>query len=87
MLGLDGIEIFPPDPKAIDISVTRKVLSDHGLTLAAMGTGAGWVKHKLHLCLPDAEKRKQAQAFIRSIIDVAGSLGAPAIIGRCKAAG
>jgi sugar phosphate isomerase/epimerase len=46
-----------------------------------MGTGAGWVKHKLHLSLPDAEKRKLARSFIRAIIDVAGSLGAPAIIG------
>jgi sugar phosphate isomerase/epimerase len=80
-LGLDGIEIFPPGPTAIDISVTRKLLRDTGLTLAAMGTGAGWVKHKLHLCLPDAEKRKQARSFIRATIDVAGSLGAPAIIG------
>jgi sugar phosphate isomerase/epimerase len=80
-LGLDGIEIFPPDPKAIDIPSTRKLLNDHGLTLAAMGTGAGWVKHKLHLSLPDAEKRKQARSFIRAIIDVAGSLSAPAIIG------
>jgi sugar phosphate isomerase/epimerase len=39
------------------------------------------VKHRLHLCLPEAAKRQQAQDFIRSIIDFAGEFGAPAIIG------
>lgn len=80
-LGFDAIEIFPPGPEAIDVAATRKLLSDHGLKFAAMGTGAGWVKHKLHLTHPDAAIRSQAKDFIRSIIDTAGPLGAPAIIG------
>lgn len=80
-LGFDAVEIFPPGPDAIDASAVRLLLADHGLGLAAVGTGAGWVKHKLHLCLPDATARSAATAFIRSIIDVAGTLGAPAIIG------
>jgi sugar phosphate isomerase/epimerase len=80
-LGFDAVEIFPPAPDAIDIPAVRKVLDNHGLGLAAVGTGAGWVKHKLHLCQPDAAARTKAKAFIRSIIDVAGALVAPAIIG------
>lgn len=80
-LGFDGVEIFPPSAEAIDATVVRKLLSDHGLGLAAVGTGAGWVKHKLHLCLSDAAARDRAKAFSRSIIDAAGALGAPAIIG------
>jgi sugar phosphate isomerase/epimerase len=80
-LGFDAVEIFPPGPDAIDPVAVRTLLADHGLGLAAVGTGAGWVKHKRHLCLPDATARAEAKAFIRSIIDVAGSLGAPAIIG------
>jgi sugar phosphate isomerase/epimerase len=80
-LGFDGIEIFPPSPDAINVSQVRRLLDDNGLSLAAIGTGAGWVKHKLHLALPEAEKRLQARTFIRSIIDVAGELNAPAIIG------
>ena len=80
-LGFDAVEIFPPDPNSVDIASVRKLLDDHGLKLAAIGTGAGWVLRRLHLCLPLAEKRVQGRAFIRAIIDVAGSLGAPAIIG------
>lgn len=80
-LGFDAIEIFPPGAEAIDTNHVRKLLADHDLSLAAVGTGAGWVKHRLHLTLPDTTARDKAQAFIRSIIDIAGALGAPAIIG------
>jgi sugar phosphate isomerase/epimerase len=80
-LGFDAVEVFPPSAEAVDVSGLRELLNEHGLALAAVGTGAGWVKGRLHLCLPDAAARTRAQAFIRSIIDVAGALGAPAIIG------
>ena len=45
------------------------------------GTGAGWVRHRLTLCLPDAAPARKARDFIRSIIDFAGRFRAPAIIG------
>ena len=80
-LGFDGVEVFPPAADAVDAGELRKLLADHGLELAAVGTGAGWVKGRLHLCLPDAAARARARAFIRAIIDLAGSLRAPAIIG------
>jgi sugar phosphate isomerase/epimerase len=80
-LGFDAIEIFPPGRDALDVNQVRRLLDDNGLALAAVGTGAGWVKHRLHLCLPDREKRVLARSFIRSIIDIAGALQAPAIIG------
>ncbi len=80
-LGFDAVEVFPPAADAVDAPALRKLLQDHGLALAAVGTGAGWVKGRLHLCLPDPAARTKAHAFIRSIIDVAGSLNAPAIIG------
>src|SRR5262249_48644536 len=80
-LGFDAVEIFPPSAQAIDSTQLRELLQDHGLALAAVGTGAGWVRDRLHLCLPDATARSRARAFIRSIIDVAGALHAPAIIG------
>ncbi|WP_435016933.1 TIM barrel protein [Tundrisphaera sp. TA3] len=80
-VGFDAIELFPPGPDAVDPSRLRLQLNDHGLGLAAVGTGAGWVKHRLHLTHPDPAVRAEARAFIRSIIDFAGSLHAPAIIG------
>jgi sugar phosphate isomerase/epimerase len=80
-LGFDAMEVFPPGPEAVDTKELAKLLDGHGLKLAAIGTGAGWVKHRLHLCLPDAGARQKAKAFIRSIIDLAGPFGAPAIIG------
>ena len=80
-LGFDAIELFAPGPEAVDTVALKKLLADHRLKLAAVGTGAGWVKHKLNLTLPDAEQRRRAQAFIRSMIDLGGPFGAPAIIG------
>ena len=80
-LGFDAIEIFTSGPDAVDRQSLQKVLQDLDLKLAAVGTGAGWVKHRLHLCLPDATQRSKAKDYIRSIIDFAGPFGAPAIIG------
>jgi len=80
-LGYDAVEIFTPSPQALDIVALRQMLQEFKLELAAVGTGAGWVKHKLHVALPDENRRRQARDFIRSIIDLAGQLGAFAIIG------
>jgi sugar phosphate isomerase/epimerase len=59
----------------------RKLLGDNGLSLAAVGTGAGWVKHRLTLTSPDRDVRRKATAFVRAMIDFAGQFRAPAIIG------
>jgi sugar phosphate isomerase/epimerase len=80
-LGFDAIEIFPPDPVVLATENVAALLQKHGLKLAAVGTGAGWVRHKLHLCLPEAEQRAAGRDFIRRTIEAAGKLGTPAIIG------
>jgi len=78
-LGFDAVEVFAPGD--VDAAALRRSLDDNGLKMAAMGTGAGWVLHRLTLTSPDAEKRQQASRYIHDVIDLAGSFGAPAIIG------
>lgn len=80
-LGFDAVEIFPRSAEELNAKEVRRLLKQHKLKLAAMGTGAGWVVHKLRLTDPDASVRRGAQQFIGAIIDFAGSFGAPAIIG------
>jgi len=80
-LGFDAVEIFPESAAAFPRAELARLLPEHGLVLAAVGTGAGWVKQKLHLCHADAAVRAAARDFIAGMIDVAGECGAPAIIG------
>ena len=79
--GFDAVEVFPPSADAVNPDELRTLLDDNGLSLAAVGTGAGWVKHKLSLTSPDAVTRDRAIAFVRSIMDLAAKFDAPAIIG------
>jgi sugar phosphate isomerase/epimerase len=79
--GFDAVEIFPPAANAVSIGTARELMEKHSLKVAAVGTGAGWVKHKLRLTDPDPAVRAKAREFICGIINLAGYLGAPAIIG------
>lgn len=80
-LGFDAIEIFPPDAESLRRLNLSTNLADSGLSIAAVGTGAGWVKHRLQLADEDPVIRERAIDFVRSIITSAAELGAPAIIG------
>src|SRR5947207_426025 len=79
--GFDAVEIFPPSADALDARQLKSLLAQYNLKIAAVGSGAGWVKHRLHLTDPEAVVRRRAREFIAAIIDFAGSFGAPAIIG------
>lgn len=80
-MGYDAIELFAPGPDAVSREQLSGLLSGHRLALAAVGTGAGWVKHKLTLTSPDPAIRERAVDFIKSMIDFGGPHRAPAIIG------
>ncbi len=80
-LGFDAVEIFPPDAQTLQSLGVAALLERYQLKLAAVGTGAGWVRKQLTLVSPDASVRAAAKQFIRDVIDIAGPLGAPAIIG------
>jgi sugar phosphate isomerase/epimerase len=80
-LGFDAVEVFAPSGAAVDSGRLGDQLKAHGLKLAAVGTGAGWILHRLTLTSADPERREQACAFVRGVIDLGGPIGAPAIIG------
>jgi sugar phosphate isomerase/epimerase len=80
-LGFDAVEVFPESAAGLPTAQLRGLLATHGLALAAVGTGAGWVKHGLHLCHAEPAIRGRARDFVAAVVDVAGQFGAPAIIG------
>jgi len=80
-LGFDAIEIFAPSADAVDRKELKQLLETHKLAVAAVGTGAGMVKHGLSLTDADATKRSQAREFVKQIIEFGGEFSAPAIIG------
>lgn len=85
-LGFDAVEIFPPGPEFFDhandgLATLGQILRDHGMAVAAVGTGAGWVRHRLSLADPSPVQRAKAIEFIQRILDAAKEFQAPAIIG------
>jgi len=80
-LGFDAVELFPPAAHAVDPDAIRELMDRRPLAVAAVGTGAGWVRHRLRLTDPDPSIRSAAREFCHAIIDLAGQLRAPAIIG------
>ena len=79
--GFDGVEIFPGHADELNGRELRDLLASHGLRMAAMGTGAGWLRRRLSLTDPDPHVRMCARDFIGAVIDFAGGFGVPAIIG------
>ncbi len=80
-LGFDAVEIFPPSASPVDVAEVKALSQEHGLAIAALGTGGGWVINKWTLTHADCSIRAQAREFIRAIIDKAAALGAPTILG------
>ncbi|MBM3839498.1 MAG: sugar phosphate isomerase/epimerase [Verrucomicrobia bacterium] len=79
--GFDAVEVFPRSAVEFDAKQLKHLLETHQLQLAGMGSGAGWLAHRLRLTDPDATNRRRARDFVAGIIDLAGGFGAPAIIG------
>ncbi|MFM7182408.1 MAG: TIM barrel protein [Verrucomicrobiales bacterium] len=77
----DSVELFLPGPGAITIEEIQSLSAKHGLGIAAVGTGAGMLRHGLSLTDPSEEKRVAALEFIEGMIHFGGHLGAPAILG------
>ena len=80
-LGFDAVEIFAGGPDVVDRGELRRLVERTGLSVAAVGTGAGMVKHGLSLSDPDSSRRNQAQQFVREMIEFGAEFDCAAIIG------
>ena len=80
-LGFHAVEIFPPQAWGYDVDRLSSALQKHKLSVAAMGTGAGKVKHNLTLTSINESIRERARAYVAAMIDCAAEHNAPAIIG------
>ena len=79
--GFDAVELFLPAPDAVPVETVRGLCEEFGLSVAAVGTGAGMVRHGLSLTDASQEKRRGALDFLLRMVDFGGRLGAPAILG------
>ncbi|MCS7270119.1 MAG: sugar phosphate isomerase/epimerase, partial [Gemmataceae bacterium] len=79
--GFAAIELFPPDPDAVATESLQRLLEEHGLTLAAVGTGAGWFRQQLSLTSPDESVRTKALDFAHRMMQFAAAFAAPIVIG------
>ncbi len=86
-IGFDAVELFLPGPDFISVADVRSLAAEHGLAIAAVGTGAGMLRHGLSVTDADEEKREAAMNFVLAMIDFGGQLGAPAILGSMQGRG
>ncbi len=80
-IGFDAIELFLPAADFISVDEVKALAAAHRLSIAAVGTGAGMLRHGLSITDANEEKREAALDFVFSMIDFGGPLAAPAILG------
>lgn len=80
-LGYDAVELFFPSADYISVDDVLTLANEHELSIAAVGTGAGMVKHGLSLTDQRSSIREAALKFILEMVEFGGRLGAPAILG------
>ena len=76
-LGYDGVELMVLRPSELDVNDIRTQLSQWGLGVAAIASGAMYAVDKLTLLASDAEVSRQAVARLHAMIAFAAGLEAP----------
>ena len=79
--GFDAVEIAVRDPALVSAPDIKKLAADHGLAIAAIGTGQAWVEEGLSLSSPDAGLRARALERMRSQLRLGAELSAQVIVG------
>jgi sugar phosphate isomerase/epimerase len=80
-IGFDGVELFLPGAEAVQESWLGPALKDRGLTLSALGTGAGYLLNGWTLSDPSRSVREKAIRFIEQLLCLASQFEAPVIVG------
>lgn len=80
-IGFDAVELFLPGPDFVTVDEIKSLAERHHLAIAAVGTGAGWLKHGLSITDADPTRRQDALDFLLSMIDFGVRIGAPTILG------
>lgn len=83
-LGYDGVELMTLNPGELDWGYIKGMAETYGLTVAIVCTGEIFGQLGLSYTHPDREKRVEAVARTREIIDFAAYLGANINIGRIR---
>ena len=79
--GFDAVEIAVRDPALVSARDIAQLAADHGLAIAAIGTGQAWVEEGLSLSSPDAGLRDRAKERMRSQLRLGAELSAQVIVG------
>ena len=79
--GFDAVELFLPGPDFVSVDEVMSLANAHQLKIAAVGTGAGMLRHGLSITDASTENREAALDFVLAMIDFGGALNAPAILG------
>jgi len=78
-LGADGVELMTTDPTALDAATIRTSLQQHGLEVAAIGSGAVAFVSGLTLLHADMAEAARAETRLRQLIDFAAAVGCPLV--------
>jgi 5-keto-L-gluconate epimerase len=80
-LGFEGIEISMKGPEELSEGRLKKLLSGHGLELAAVASGRIYLDEEATLSDADEEARRRVLQRVKRLMDFAAEFGAPVIIG------
>ncbi len=83
-LGYDAIELALADPHELEGMGLAELLSDHGMSLAAISTGRVFAEQKVWMTHPDAAVRLSAVAIVKGLIEVAAPFKSRVNLGRVR---
>ena len=78
-LGVDGLELMTADPSGLQPGRMRKELEAHGLSAAAIGSGAAVMQAGLTLLHADAAVAARAATRLNELTAFAADVGAPLV--------